>query len=50
MRRGVVWPHTYLDDWRAGGQRSPADEVNAWVAANPNACAEAMADPHAIDA
>ncbi len=45
VRRGVVWPHTYLDDWRAGGQRSPADEVNAWVAANPDACAQAMADP-----
>ena len=49
VRRGVVWPHRYLDDWRAGGQHSPADEVTAWTAANPNACADAMADPHAGD-
>jgi murein DD-endopeptidase MepM/ murein hydrolase activator NlpD len=41
VRRGVVWPHPYLDDWRAGGQRSPADEVAAWLAANPTACADA---------
>jgi murein DD-endopeptidase MepM/ murein hydrolase activator NlpD len=26
-RRGVVWPWPYLDSWKAGGQKSPADEV-----------------------
>lgn len=50
VRRGVVWPYPYLDDWRAGGQRSPVAEVEQWLAANPNACAEAMADPYAADA
>ena len=50
VRRGVVWPYPYLDAWRRGEQLSPADEVAAWVAANPNACAEAMADPFAPDA
>lgn len=41
VRRGVIWPHPYLDDWRAGGQRSPAAEVAAWSAANSTACADA---------
>jgi murein DD-endopeptidase MepM/ murein hydrolase activator NlpD len=50
VRRGVVWPYPYLDAWRRGEQLSPADEVAAWVAANPNACAEAMTDPYARDA
>lgn len=50
VRRGVVWPYPYLDSWRAGGQRSPADEVAGWAATHPDACAEAMADPFAPDA
>jgi murein DD-endopeptidase MepM/ murein hydrolase activator NlpD len=50
VRRGVVWPRPYLDDWRAGGQLSPADEVATWLAANRTACAGAMADPFAPDA
>jgi murein DD-endopeptidase MepM/ murein hydrolase activator NlpD len=50
VRRGVVWPYPYLDAWRDGEQRSPADEVATWVAANPTACADAMADPDAADA
>ena len=41
VRRGVVWPFPYLDDWRAGGQRSPVAEIQAWVAAHPDACAVA---------
>jgi murein DD-endopeptidase MepM/ murein hydrolase activator NlpD len=41
VRRGVVWPAPYLDDWRAGGQRSPVAEIGAWVAAHPDACASA---------
>ena len=49
VRRGVVWPYPYLNAWRDGEQRSPVDEVAAWAAANPNACAEAMADPYAAD-
>jgi murein DD-endopeptidase MepM/ murein hydrolase activator NlpD len=50
VRRGVVWPYPYLDAWRDGEQRSPAEEVAAWAAANPTACADAMADPFAPDA
>ena len=50
VRRGVVWPFPYLDDWRNGGQRSPVDEVTQWSADHPTACADAMADPDADDA
>jgi len=50
VRRGVVWPYRYLDAWRRGDQLSPVGEVEAWAAANPNACTEAMADPFAGDA
>ena len=50
VRRGVVWPYPYLDDWRSGGQASPFEEVSAFVAEHPNACAEASADPNAADA
>jgi murein DD-endopeptidase MepM/ murein hydrolase activator NlpD len=47
VRRGVVWPYPYLDAWRAGEQRSPAEEVAQWVADNPDGCAIALADPDA---
>ncbi len=50
VRRGVIWPHGYLDAWREGRQLSPVDEVEDWLVANPNACADAMADPFAADA
>ena len=50
VRRGAVWPFTYLNDWQGGGQLSPVDEVASWVAANPDACAIAAADPFAPDA
>jgi len=50
VRRGVIWPYPYLDAWRNGEQRSPVDEVAAWVAANPDACVQAMNDPFAPDA
>lgn len=30
IRRGVVWPWSYLDAWRAGEQKSPATEVTKW--------------------
>jgi murein DD-endopeptidase MepM/ murein hydrolase activator NlpD len=29
-RRGVIWPWSYLDAWRAGKLRSPVAEVAAW--------------------
>jgi murein DD-endopeptidase MepM/ murein hydrolase activator NlpD len=32
IRRGVVWPWSYLDSWRAGGQASPVRAVTAWRA------------------
>lgn len=47
VRRGVVWPYPYLDAWRRGEQASPVAEVEEWAAANPTACADAMADPFA---
>ena len=50
VRRGVVWPYPYLDDWRAGGQLSPVAEVQQWLADHPTACADAMADPFAPNA
>jgi len=50
VRRGVIWPFGYLDAWRDGVQVSPVDEVAAWAAANPNACADAALDPNAPDA
>jgi murein DD-endopeptidase MepM/ murein hydrolase activator NlpD len=30
VRRGVVWPATYLTSWRGGGQKSPVATVAAW--------------------
>lgn len=50
VRRGVVWPYPYLDAWARGEQLSPRAEVETWEVANPNACAEAAADPYAGDA
>jgi len=47
VRRGMVWPAPYLDAWRAGEQVSPALEVASEMAANPDACAAAMAEPDA---
>jgi murein DD-endopeptidase MepM/ murein hydrolase activator NlpD len=34
VRRGTVYPWSYLDSWRSGGGRSPVDEVQAWNARN----------------
>lgn len=34
IRRGVIYPWSYLDAWRAGEKRSPIDEVNSWQATN----------------
>ncbi|MCO8274566.1 M23 family metallopeptidase [Actinoplanes sp. TRM 88003] len=30
VRRGVVWPYSYLASWRKGGTKSPVAEVAAW--------------------
>ncbi len=49
VRRGVIWPYPYLDDWRGGGQRSPVDEIRRWLADHPTACSDAMSDPNAAD-
>lgn len=50
VRRGVIWPYTYLDQWKVGRNRSPAPEIATWVAAELNACAVAAADPYAAGA
>lgn len=34
IRRGVVWPATYLDAWRRNAARSAADKVVAWQRAH----------------
>jgi peptidoglycan LD-endopeptidase LytH len=34
IRRGVIWPASYLDSWRQGGAASPVAEVVAWHAAH----------------
>ena len=30
VRRGVVWPYSYLASWRKGGKKSPVAAVAAW--------------------
>jgi murein DD-endopeptidase MepM/ murein hydrolase activator NlpD len=34
VRRGVVWPATYLTSWRAKGSKSPVATVAAWKKAH----------------
>ncbi|WP_127499410.1 M23 family metallopeptidase [Actinoplanes sp. LAM7112] len=34
VRRGVVWPYSYLSSWRKGGGKSPVAEVAAWKRAH----------------
>ncbi|GAA2650399.1 M23 family metallopeptidase [Paractinoplanes durhamensis] len=34
VRRGVVWPATYLTSWRKGGQKSPVATVKSWKSAH----------------
>ena len=50
VRRGVIWPWPYLDQWRVGVDSSPRIEIAQYQAAHPSACADAMADPYAGDA
>ncbi|BCY15388.1 M23 family metallopeptidase [Actinoplanes sp. L3-i22] len=30
VRRGVIWPYSYLASWRKGGQKSAVSAVKAW--------------------
>jgi murein DD-endopeptidase MepM/ murein hydrolase activator NlpD len=30
IQRGVIYPWSYLDSWRAGGDKSPVTPVKAW--------------------
>jgi peptidoglycan LD-endopeptidase LytH len=50
VRRGEIWPWPYLDAWRVGDNRSPAEEITEWVKGNKGACELAAADPFANDA
>ncbi len=50
VRRGVIWPQAYLSAWRSGTSTSPRAALDRWSAANPTACAVAMALPTAPDA
>jgi murein DD-endopeptidase MepM/ murein hydrolase activator NlpD len=34
IRRGVIWPWSYLDSWRAGGTKSPVAEITSWQTAH----------------
>ncbi|MEU4562547.1 M23 family metallopeptidase [Actinoplanes sp. NPDC023936] len=34
VRRGVIWPATFLTSWRKGGQKSPVATVEAWEKKN----------------
>jgi peptidoglycan LD-endopeptidase LytH len=33
-RRGVIWPWSYLDAWKAGKEKSPVAELEAWQQRN----------------
>jgi murein DD-endopeptidase MepM/ murein hydrolase activator NlpD len=33
-RRGVIWPWSYLDSWKSGGNKSPVEELTAWEQKN----------------
>ena len=41
VRRGVIWPWSYLDAWRAGTAKSPVPEITEW--AKKNGCPGAPA-------
>jgi murein DD-endopeptidase MepM/ murein hydrolase activator NlpD len=30
IQRGVIWPWSYLDSWRSGGDKSPVAAIKAW--------------------
>jgi murein DD-endopeptidase MepM/ murein hydrolase activator NlpD len=45
VRRGAIWPATYLAAWRKGKEKSPAVAVQTWLAKYPQACANKKAMP-----
>lgn len=47
VRRGAIWPWTYLDAWRAGQNIGPSAEITTWSAEHPAACEQASAQPYA---
>ncbi len=49
VRRGAIWPWSYLDAWRKGQQKSPVAEIRAWSKGHAEACAKAATDPNAAD-
>ena len=44
VRRGKVWPADFLDAWRDGEQRSPAEAAALASLGEPDACPEAIAE------
>jgi murein DD-endopeptidase MepM/ murein hydrolase activator NlpD len=34
IQRGVIWPWSYLDSWRSGGNKNPVPEIVAWQKKN----------------
>jgi murein DD-endopeptidase MepM/ murein hydrolase activator NlpD len=50
VRRGEIWPQPYMDDWRRGLNTSPALEIIAKAAQDPDACARAAEAPNAAEA
>jgi hypothetical protein len=34
VRRGVIWPYSYLDAWKAGTAKSPLNEIVSWQSKN----------------
>jgi peptidoglycan LD-endopeptidase LytH len=49
VRRGAIWPWSYLDAWRKGQQKDPRRAIQDWLATHGEACAKAAADPNAAD-
>jgi murein DD-endopeptidase MepM/ murein hydrolase activator NlpD len=49
VRRGVIWPQTYLESWREGGNLSPVEAVNAFMDEHPDACTDPAAMPWPSD-
>ncbi len=44
IQRGVIWPWSYLDSWRTGGNKNPVPEIAAWK--NKNGCpTKPLVDP-----
>jgi murein DD-endopeptidase MepM/ murein hydrolase activator NlpD len=48
VRRGVVWPDRYLTAWQQGENLSPLDELVAWFAEYPDACAAVENTPYPV--